>query len=119
MASIVDSLMSLVGKSGVDPKVMNSVNDLLGDGSSIGGLSGLLDKAKAAGLDKQVSSWIGMGKNEKVSPDQAKELLGSDQINQIAGKLGINPDQVAKQISAALPKLVDQMTPDGKIPSPA
>jgi uncharacterized protein YidB (DUF937 family) len=115
MSSILDSVMGLLGGR-VSPQMMDSVKGLLREDSPIGGLSGLLQKAQAAGLGSKTSSWVGKGSNAKVSPEETKNLLGGDQIAAIAGKLGISPEKAARQISAILPKLVDQLTPDGKVP---
>jgi uncharacterized protein YidB (DUF937 family) len=45
-------------------------------------------------------------------------VLGGDNgpLAQIAGKLGMNPADVAGQLSQLLPQLVDHATPDGQLP---
>ncbi len=94
----------------------SAVSSLLGEGGS--GLSGLLDKLGAGGLDDVVKSWVSKGENLPVSADQIKAALGSDQIAAIAGKLGISTDEAAAKIAAILPGIIDKLTPDGLVPDP-
>jgi uncharacterized protein YidB (DUF937 family) len=69
-----------------------------------------------AGLDHIVSSWIGSGQNLPISPEQLTQGLGQGKIAEIAGSLGLQPDQVAGPLSLLLPHLIDRITPDGKVP---
>ncbi len=94
---------------------MGGFGDLVGSLAG-GGLDTALDKFKSSGMDKQVESWIGKGANEAISSDQVKDALGSDQVAAIAGKLGVTPDQAQDAIAEYLPKIVDQVSPDGKLP---
>ena len=80
-----------------------------------GGLNGLADKLKAGGLGAAVSSWIGTGANQPVSPGALQSALGSGVLNDIAAKFGINPSDVAAHMAQALPHAVDQATPTGTI----
>jgi uncharacterized protein YidB (DUF937 family) len=81
-----------------------------------GGLGGLLEKFKSAGLGAQVASWVGSGPNQPVSPDQVHSALGASQITQLAQKLGIPPEQVTGQLAKIFPALVDHVTPEGQVP---
>ena len=47
-------------------------------------MQGLLDKLQQSGLGKQVSSWLGDGKNLPITVDQLKTALGNQQIQQLA-----------------------------------
>ena len=57
----------------------------------MGNLQGLADQLQSGGLGAEVQSWIGAGKNLPISADQLKEVLGSDQVKQIAQHFGIDP----------------------------
>ncbi len=78
-----------------------------------GGVSGLLEKFKAAGLSEQMSSWIGNGDNQPVDGSQIADALGHGTLAEIAGKFGLQPDQVAGGLAQLLPQLIDKMTPNG------
>ena len=90
---------------------------LLADNGEMGGLGGLVEKFKQAGMADQVNSWIGNGQNLPISAEQISQILGSDVVRNIAAKLGIDPDQAAQQLSAMLPGLIDKLTPHGEAPA--
>ncbi len=81
-----------------------------------GGLAGLVETFKNKGLGEVMSSWIGTGENKPISTDQIKQALGSDNIQQIAEKLGISKDVASQHLSQLLPQLIDKLTPNGKLP---
>ena len=85
-------------------------------GSETGGISGLTEKFAAQGLGHIVSSWIGTGQNLPISPEQLQSVLGSEQVQAIAGKVGLSPDQVNSGLAQILPQLVDHLTPNGQVP---
>lgn len=81
-----------------------------------GGLQGLLQKFQQGGLGEAAASWISTGQNLPVSADQIKQVLGSGQLNELAGKLGLDPQQLSGQLAQHLPGLVDKLTPNGQLP---
>ncbi len=81
-----------------------------------GGLPGLVAQFEKQGLGGVVQSWIGTGANQPVSADQLNKVLGSDTVNQLAAKFGLDPQELVKKLSQLLPQTVDKMTPDGVIP---
>jgi uncharacterized protein YidB (DUF937 family) len=83
---------------------------------STGGLAGLLEKFRSAGLGTEAGSWVSTGPNQPVSPDQVHSALGTSVIDQLAQKFGISPQQVSAHLSQILPELVDHATPEGQIP---
>jgi uncharacterized protein YidB (DUF937 family) len=96
------------------PDLLSTVLQLL---NGAGGLQGLLQKFEQAGLGHIVQSWIGTGQNLPISPQQLQQVLGSGQVQQIAGKLGLSPDVLAQQLSHVLPHVVDGLTPNGQMPA--
>lgn len=94
---------------------MGGFGDLVGSLAG-GGLDSALEKFKSSGMDEQVESWVGKGANEAISSSQVRDALGSDQVAAIADKLGVTPDQAQDAIAEYLPKIVDQVSPDGKLP---
>jgi uncharacterized protein YidB (DUF937 family) len=81
-----------------------------------GGLTGLIERFRRAGLGNQVASWVSTGENLPVSGEQVHQALGPDVLNQLAGQLGMDPAQVSHGLAQVLPNLVNQMTPDGQVP---
>lgn len=82
-----------------------------------GGLGGLVDSFKKAGLGQKAESWIGAGKNEPVAPAEIEKGIGGDMIDQLAAQTGLSREELLKRLSAVLPDVVDKMTPAGRIPS--
>jgi uncharacterized protein YidB (DUF937 family) len=56
-----------------------------------------------------------MGENRSVSSNQIQEALGSDQIRAIATKMGVDPNLASQFLAEYLPKIVDKLTPTGKV----
>jgi len=81
-----------------------------------GGLSGLVAQFERNGLGGIAQSWVGTGANLPISTDQLHQVLGSDAVTQIAGKLGLNPQDLLQKLAQALPQAVDGMTPGGVVP---
>ncbi|CAM3195524.1 conserved hypothetical protein [Xenorhabdus nematophila ATCC 19061] len=81
-----------------------------------GGISGLMEKFSRQGLENTVHSWIGSGENLPVHADQLSAIFGSDTIQQLATKIGIDPNDAASLLSKHLPNLIDKVTPNGEVP---
>lgn len=93
-------------------KVGGQLKDLLGGG----GAHTMIEKLNAAGHGDKTQSWVGTGMNLPISADQIASVLGNDTVKSIAAKVGIPTDKVASALAHLLPKAVDSMTPDGKLP---
>ena len=81
-----------------------------------GGLNKLLSGFHANGQSSQADSWVGTGPNEPVTAGQVSQVIGDDQIGQIAEKLGVSHDEAAQAIAEVLPQVVDTVSPDGQLP---
>jgi len=78
----------------------------------IGILSGILAQS---GQGNTFSSWVSMGENQPVSSDQIQKALGSDQISALAARMGVDPALASQFLAQYLPKIVDKLTPKGKV----
>ncbi|MFE3760439.1 YidB family protein [Streptomyces sp. NPDC059104] len=67
-----------------------------------------------AGLESQMRSWIGDGPNETITADQITAVVGEDQLAQAAESLRKTPADLAADLAARLPGLVDTAAPDGQ-----
>lgn len=81
-----------------------------------GGVQGIISQFESQGLGNTVRSWVGTGANESIAPAQLQQALGSDQINQLAAKLGIDPAELSAKLAQVLPGVIDKMTPNGVVP---
>lgn len=80
-----------------------------------GGLQGLANKFSEGGAGNAFASWVGMGENQPISTNQIQQVLGSDQVKALAAKMGIDPNQASGLLAEYLPKVVDKLTPEGKV----
>lgn len=109
--------------------ILNRLSGLLGGGKKggiaevlralidqFGGIEPLMAKLRNSELAGQLTTWIGTGENSPAGARKIEEALGSDAIAGVAEKLGIDQKEAAAKISMALPKVIDRLTPAGKLP---
>jgi uncharacterized protein YidB (DUF937 family) len=96
-------------------KLMDLATNLITNRES-GGLAGLAQLFQNKGLGDAISSWIGTGQNKPVTGDQIANVLGSEQIQQFAKKLGFSSEDISKGLASVLPQIIDHLTPHGQVP---
>ncbi|HNQ03074.1 MAG TPA: YidB family protein [Thiobacillaceae bacterium] len=84
-----------------------------------GGLGGLLDQLKHNGLEQQVASWVGPGENLPVNTEQLGQALGHGPLAEIAARFGLDAQTMSGSLAQYLPEVVNQLTPDGRLPDTA
>jgi uncharacterized protein YidB (DUF937 family) len=82
-----------------------------------GGLGDLLKQLQQGGQGETANSWVGTGPNKAISPDDLAKSLGADQIDSLASQSGLSKDDLLSGLSQYLPKVVDHLTPDGRLPT--
>ena len=85
-----------------------------------GGLTGFLEKFKAAGLGPIVQSWLGGGPSaQPVSNSQLETAIGASGglLSLLTSKLGVDRESVTSAVGYLLPAVVGKLTPGGSIPS--
>lgn len=104
-------------------------SDLL-RGAGIGGLGGLLAGGVGGGMlgdlmrqfdqsgtGDAARSWVSNEENRPVTPRQIENTFGSGIINQLAEQLGLDKNELLNGLSEALPDVINQLTPDGRLPT--
>jgi len=113
---LLDSILSAVSGKG---ETSGGANPLMGILSGLltqsGGLQGLANKFSQSGQGDAFSSWVGMGENQPISSNQMQQALGSDQVRAVAARMGVDPELASNFLAEYLPKIVDKLTPAGKI----
>jgi uncharacterized protein YidB (DUF937 family) len=110
--SIIGAVSGKTEGSGGAAQLIGVLGGLL---AQSGGLQGLANKFAQSGQENAFQSWVGMGENQPISSGQVQNALGSDQVNALAAKMGIDPAQASNFLAEYLPKIVDKLTPAGKI----
>jgi uncharacterized protein YidB (DUF937 family) len=82
-----------------------------------GGLGGLIDQFQRNGQGDAARSWVSPGPNKAISQDDLATALGADTIDMLAGQTGMDREEMLAGLSQQLPRFVDQLTPDGRLPT--
>lgn len=83
-----------------------------------GGLNDLLKQFEQGGQGEVAKSWVGNGQNKSISPNDLASALGGDRINELMSMSGLPRDELLNGLSRQLPDVVDQLTPQGRLPTP-
>jgi uncharacterized protein YidB (DUF937 family) len=113
---LLDSILGAVsGKTDGPGGAAQLIGVLGGLLAQSGGLQGLANKFAQSGQGNAFQSWVGVGENQPISSDQIQKALGSEQVKALAAKMGIDPAQASNFLADYLPKIVDKLTPEGKV----
>jgi len=82
-----------------------------------GGLGDLLKQFQQAGHSGAANTWVGNGPNKSISADDLSKVLDSDQIKTLIAHTGLSQDQVLAALSQHLPTVVNELTPDNRLPT--
>lgn len=82
-----------------------------------GGLNDLLKQFQQNGHGDVAQSWIGSGPNKSISPGDLANALGADRIKTMSAMSGLSREDLLSGLSQQLPDVVDQLTPDGRVPT--
>jgi uncharacterized protein YidB (DUF937 family) len=109
------------GQSGGALGGLGGLGGLLAGGAAgsvlSGGLNDLLKQLQQSGQGQAAQSWVGKGPNQEISSDDLAKALGADQINTLMSHTGLSRDDLLAGLSQHLPEVVDQLTPDGRMPT--
>jgi uncharacterized protein YidB (DUF937 family) len=82
-----------------------------------GGLNDLLKQFQHGGLSDVAQSWVNTGPNKEISPNDLSKVLGEDQIKTLMAHSGMSRDELIAGLSQQLPELINQLTPNGRLPT--
>ena len=106
---------------GLGDLLKNGLGGLLATGAAgsvlSGGLGDLLKQLQQGGHGETADSWVGTGPNKEISPSALAGALGADKINALAAQTGMSQDELLQGLSEYLPKVVDRLTPQGRLPT--
>lgn len=114
--SLVGAVKDMSGGNLSQNPLFGQVLDMVSAGKS-GGLASLVQNFKDKGLGETVASWVGTGENLPISAAQIQQVLGNQQIQQLAAEVGISPDMVTSHLAQLLPEVIDKLTPSGSVPT--
>ena len=82
-----------------------------------GGLGGLLKQLQESGHGEVAKSWVGTGPNKQISEGDLADALGTNTLNEVSRQSGVDRGDLLSGLRQYLPHFVDQLTPDGRVPS--
>jgi uncharacterized protein YidB (DUF937 family) len=97
----------------------NDLTDILGQifgGGSAQKLPDVVKQFEEKGMREQVDSWVRPGPNKPVDRRQIEDVFGQRELDQLARNKGIDRDQLAEVLSRYIPKIIDELTPQGQLP---
>jgi uncharacterized protein YidB (DUF937 family) len=101
-------------------KIGDFVKGVTGQGTATGenpagGLGGLVDAFKKAGLGEKADSWVSTGENQPVTEPEVEKGVGADVLDDLASQTGLSREELLKRLATVLPGMVDKMTPSGRL----
>lgn len=87
---------------------------LTGGGAS--GLQSMLGNFRQAGMGGKVDSWVSTGQNQSISPEEVERGMGRGNLEEVARRANMSPEQAKGPLASILPSIVDRVTPNGQLP---
>ncbi len=116
--SFLDSLKAAVAKDSEARRNVEAVLAVAGDKAKggIAGLGALVERLKDSELADNVTTWVSNSANHLPSAEQVQRALGADAIGRAAKNLGVSGREAADRVAKALPSVIDNISPTGKLP---
>lgn len=115
LLDVVGSFLGNANAGGQQQSALTAVTEFVNN--QPGGLQGLIQQFETQGAGNLIQSWIGGGTNQAVSPDTVQNVVGSGALGELAGKLGVSPEQASSVLAQVLPHVIDHGTPNGEMPA--
>ena len=113
---------TLPSGGGLDDLLKGGLGGLLGGAAAGGALSGglgdLLKQFQDNGAGDVADSWVGKGPNKDISTNDLARSIGLDDIDTMANRFGVSRNDLLSGLQEQLPDVIDQLTPDGRLPTP-
>ena len=84
-----------------------------------GGLGALIKEFQQGGLGQAAQSWIGTGPNQRIASNDLARVLGTDTLDALSKQTGVGREDLLAGLSQHLPDLINQLTPNGRLPTEA
>ena len=101
--------------------LLSSLGSLIGGpgaGSALStGLSDLMKSFQQSGHEKTAQSWVDKGPNKAIAPQELERAIGSEKIEWLLKETGMSRQELMTELSRELPTMVDQLTPEGRLPT--
>jgi len=82
-----------------------------------GGMMDLVRQFRGADKGDAVDSWIAKGPNKAVSATDLSKVLTEQQVAYLTKRTGLSREELLEGLSERLPRVVDELTPEGRVPT--
>jgi uncharacterized protein YidB (DUF937 family) len=82
-----------------------------------GGLGNLIRDLQNGGQGDVADSWVRPGPNQEIAPGDLAHALGGDTLDALSRQTGMDRDDLLEGLSQHLPEFVDELTPQGRLPT--
>ena len=113
--AVSNELESRFSQVAAQHPVASQLLSTFGNGNQMKGLGELISTFRQKGLGGIVNSWVSTGANLPINADQIEQALGPERLQQIASKVGTDPQVLKEQLAKVLPMAVDRLTPNGRV----
>lgn len=116
LMNLMKSAGSILGDHGKDVNVSSLAGSVLGMiQNDAGGISGLVEQFQKSGMGDIAQSWVGSGNNLPINSEQLTQVFGEQKLGAMAEKSGMTLEKFVPILIAALPLIIDKLTPDGEV----
>jgi len=116
-----DLLGGLAGSNQTSAGGLGGLGGLFGGAAAGGGLASslgeLLQQFQEKGHGETANSWVQPGENKPVDDRELSDVLGPEVLNDLSARTGLSPEEILGRLSRDLPTAVDDLTPNGQLPS--
>jgi uncharacterized protein YidB (DUF937 family) len=81
-----------------------------------GGIGGVLERFQNKGYSQQSASWVSSGTNEELHPQAVSDVVGTEELSRLSQQLGVSQEEVSSGMAQILPEMMNQLTPQGRVP---
>jgi uncharacterized protein YidB (DUF937 family) len=81
------------------------------------GLGKLIRDFEAAGCGQVARSWVSTGANQPIAADELEHAVGNGTLDALSCQTGLGKQELVHGLREQLPEFVDQLTPEGRLPS--
>ena len=108
-------LASKMGSGANSNVITSALSGLMADKDGQANLGGLIGAMQGKGLGSVAESWLGDGKNEEISADQVRDVVGKDKVAAMATELNTDENSLLDSLKEVLPQIIDKSSSGGSL----
>ena len=81
------------------------------------GVGNTVQDFERSGHGEIARSWVGRGQNRPIAPGKLEAALGEEGIRDLMQQTGMERDELLATLSEHLPRVIDHLTPEGRLPT--